>query len=225
MGDSKANEIYILMKDLIINKELKPGMQLKEQELSERFNSSRTPIRQAFKKLEEDGFVEIVPNKGTYIVDPSIHDICYAYKLRVKLEEMLSEEIIEKVTPEAIGKLEHYVELEPKFYKDNEMLAYIENNKKFHLKIAKLSENPYLIEAIEQILNVIDIHLIFYDNFDPVGFQDVNSIEEHKLIIKYLKEKNLPKLKEIMIQHVKSTCEKLKNNKENASTKAPYSLL
>ena len=225
MVDSKANEIYILMKELIINKELKPGMQLKEQELSTRFNSSRTPIRQAFKKLEDEGFVEIVPNKGTYIVDPSINDICYAYELRVKLEEVLSEEIIEKVTPEAIEGLEHYIKLEPKFYMDDKKLAYIENNKEFHLKIAQLSDNPYLIDAIEQILDVINIHLIFYDNFDPIGLQDVNSIKEHELIIKYLKEKNLSKLKETMIQHVKSTCQKLKNNKENASKKVPYSLL
>ncbi len=217
MGNSKTNEIYSLMKNLIINGDLKPGMQLKEQEFSKRFDSSRTPIRQAFKKLEEDGYVENILNKGTYIVDPTIEDICYAYKLRFKLEEMLSEEIIDKVTSEDIESLKQYVDLEPQFYKNNDVLEYIENNKNFHLKIASLSDNKYLIEAIDQILNAIDIHLIFYDNYHHTDLDNVGSIKEHQLIIKYLEEKNLNKLKEIMIQHVKSTCDKLRSNKEKAS--------
>jgi len=216
MSESKIIEIYELIKGLIINRELRAGMQLKENDLAKKFGTSRTPIRQAFQKLKDDGFVETIPNKGTYVVDPTIEDICYAYKLRLKLEEMLSEEIIDKVTPKDIQLLEHYIDLEPKFYKKSEIFDYLENNRKFHLKIAKISDNKYLIDAIDQILNVIDIHLIFYDDFKNKDISTIDSIKEHELIIKFLKEKKLDQLKEIMVQHVKSTCEKLKQNKENS---------
>jgi len=216
MSESKIREIYELMKKLIINRELRPGMQLKENDLAEKFGTSRTPIRQAFLKLKDDGFVESFPNKGTYVVDPTSKDICHAYKLRLKLEEMLSEEIIDKVSPKDIELLEHYVDLEPRFYNKNQVLNYLENNKKFHLKIAKLSDNPYLIDAIEKILNAIDIHLIFYDNFNHQDIHNIESVKDHQLIVKFLKEKKLDQLKEIMLQHVKNTCDKLKQNKENA---------
>lgn len=217
MTDSKNREIYELMKDLIVNQKLRPGMQLKEKELADKFGTSRTPIRQAFKGLEADGLVENIPNKGAYVVDPSIEDICYAYELRVTLEKMLSEEIIDKVSPKDIEILENYVAQEPDFYEKNEVLNYLENNKKFHLKIARISDNKYLVKAIEDILSAIDIHLIFYDNFNSKDLNNIESIKDHELIIKALKERKLPELKRIMLKHIENTCEKLKKNKEDSN--------
>ena len=217
MSDSKNREIYEMIKNLIVNQKIRPGMQLKENDLAEKFGTSRTPIRQAFKYLEEDGLVENISNKGTFVVDPSIADISYAYELRVTLEKMLAEEIIDKVTTEDIQILEHYVAQEPDFYEKNEVLKYLENNKKFHLKIAKISDNRYLVEAIEEILNAIDIHLIFYDDFNSNDLNNIQSITDHELIIQALKEKKLPELKRIMLKHIENTCEKLKKNKEDSS--------
>ena len=225
MSDIKNREIYELIKKMIINQKIRPGKQLKENELAKTFGTSRTPIRQAFKMLEKDSLVVNIPNKGTYVVDPSIEDICYAYKLRIKLEEMLSEEIIDKVTPQDIQLLEHYIDLEPKFYKKDEILNYIDNNRKFHLKLASLSDNKYLVNAIEEVSNAIDIHLIFYDDFNNRHLNNIESVKEHQLIVKFLKEKNLNQLKRVMTQHVKNTCDRLKNNKENSSKNQNYVLL
>lgn len=209
MSNSKTQEIYISIKKNIVNGLLKPGTQLKEEYYSKLYGVSRTPIRKALKILEADGFVESFPNKGSYIIDYSIEDIYSAYQLRVQLEEILTVKIIDNVTPKVIKNLENYIALEAEFFKAKDILGYIENNKKFHIEIAKLSNNKYLVNAIREIFKTIDIHLLFYDHYHPIGLQNFDSRREHELIVKYLEEKNLSQVKQTMIQHTKEACRKL----------------
>ena len=215
MNSSKTDEIYNLVKQKILNKELKPGMQLKEEYFSKKFNVSRGTLRTTLMKLENDNIIEIIFNKGSYIVDPSYEDICSAYKLRIKLIDILFDEIVkQEINYHFIRKLENYIELQSKNLKENNLLNYIENNKKFHLEIAKLSNNKYLVEMIEKLMNINDIFLIFYNGFDDTGINDIEVIKEHKLILKYLKEKNLKKTNNAIIKHIENSFQKLKK-KEN----------
>ncbi len=213
MANSKTDEVYILLKQMIIDRELKPGVQLKEVEFSKTFGVSRSTLRKALTQLKNDGFVESFQNKGSYVIDPSLEDICAAYKFRSKLEKLLYEEIIDKVKPKDIKALEEYIVNQECAYKMNDVIAYIESNKKFHLTIAKLSDNKYLINTLKEILNTLDILLILYDNYHEKGLWDNDMIVEHKLIVKNLKEKNLYQLKNIMNKHIQSSCDKLKQMK------------
>jgi DNA-binding GntR family transcriptional regulator len=112
MGNSKADEIYASIMQMIINKEVKPGNQLKEEKFAGIFKVSRTTIRKALVKLKNDGFVESIHQKGSYVIDPSIEDISSAYKFRTQLESLLlCEELIEKAKPKDINVLEKYIEL------------------------------------------------------------------------------------------------------------------
>ena len=217
MNHSKTKEIYILMKKSITDGIFKPGMQLKEDYFSTLYDVSRTTVRKALKLLEADGFVESIYNKGSYVTKSSIKDIYSAYRLRVQLEEILSPEIIDNATSEVIETLENCIALEKEFFKTKDILGYIENNKKFHIEIARLSNNKYLVEAIEQILKTIDIHLLFYDNYHHIGLQDFHSKREHEEIVKYLKEKKFSQLKRTMIQHTKDACKKLEIQKNKTS--------
>ena len=67
---------------------LKPGERLMEIQLAEELGVSRTPIREAIRKLELEGFVVMVPRRGTYVADISLKDIAQVFEIRSALEEL-----------------------------------------------------------------------------------------------------------------------------------------
>ena len=71
--------VFNTLRKAILKGELKPGERLMEIALAERLGVSRTPVREAMRKLELEGLVNIVPNKGAYVTgisDKDVHDIC-----------------------------------------------------------------------------------------------------------------------------------------------------
>src|SRR5699024_8751411 len=90
--------VYNKLKDAILTRRLAPGVQLVENTLSRQLNVSRTPIRTAIKQLSDEGLAEIIPNKGAYVINPSIEEIHQAYELRKDLEILALEKSIHLIT-------------------------------------------------------------------------------------------------------------------------------
>ncbi|HHX96242.1 MAG TPA: GntR family transcriptional regulator, partial [Clostridia bacterium] len=74
--------VYEVLRDAIIKQVLKPGERLMETELAEEMDVSRTPIREAMRKLELEGYVVMVPRKGAYVASLSIEDITSLFEIR-----------------------------------------------------------------------------------------------------------------------------------------------
>ncbi|CAM5220203.1 GntR family transcriptional regulator OS=Ureibacillus acetophenoni OX=614649 GN=SAMN05877842_102529 PE=4 SV=1 [Ureibacillus acetophenoni] len=79
-------ELFDLIKKEILEGELVPGQKLKEEELATKYNTSRTPIREAIQKLSAEGLVQYTKNKGTYVRKYSLEDITNTYDLRSVIE-------------------------------------------------------------------------------------------------------------------------------------------
>lgn len=78
--------VYDNLKERIISGELKPGMRLREEDLSSEMNISRAPIREALNMLERDGFTTIMPRKGAIVAEVRKEDIRYIWEMRALLE-------------------------------------------------------------------------------------------------------------------------------------------
>ena len=85
---------------------LKPGERLMEIPLAEELGVSRTPIREAIRKLELEGFVVMVPRRGTYVANISLKDITQVFEIRSALEELAAGLAAERITSEEIETLE-----------------------------------------------------------------------------------------------------------------------
>jgi DNA-binding GntR family transcriptional regulator len=216
MAISKAQKVYNLIKKAIVNRRLSPGAQLKENSFSEKLDISRTPIRQAFQLLEEEGLVENIPNKGTYVVNPTLDEMIEASEMRLFLEEKLADQLIDNITEEEIKALETLVEKELNSYEIQNILEYLEINKEFHMILANTCNNRFLKEAIEKIINVMHVHLIFYDKFYQVNINNSRGLKQHKAIVKNIKEGNRKALKEVMLEHTMDTLEEIKSNKSKS---------
>jgi DNA-binding GntR family transcriptional regulator len=103
---TKADDVAVLIEEAIVGGELAPGMVLRQEQLSERFGVSRTPVREALRRLAALGLVSFEPNRGVRVRTLSRHDLHQAFLVRAELEALVTETAARKLTPLALDELE-----------------------------------------------------------------------------------------------------------------------
>src|SRR5256886_12817573 len=102
---TKADDIALVIEEAIVSGELEPGTVLRQEQLSEQFNVSRTPIREALRRLAALGLVSFVPNRGVRVRTISREELHQAFMVRAELEALATEVAAAKVTPEDLEEL------------------------------------------------------------------------------------------------------------------------
>jgi DNA-binding GntR family transcriptional regulator len=106
LESTKADDIAGLIEEAIVSGELAPGSVLRQEQLSERFGVSRTPVREALRRLAALGLVSFEPNRGVRVRTLSRADLREAFLVRAELEALVTEEAARRMTPEALEELE-----------------------------------------------------------------------------------------------------------------------
>lgn len=197
-----TQEIYHDLWQQIISFDLFPGSRVTETELAESYKISRTPIREALKRLEVEGLITIRPKQGCYVRQVDIELISDYYTVRVALESMTVELACEHMSDEELQKFAdtwNPKNLNPARY-DLEHIKKHEES--FHMVIASGSKNTVLQEYLEDVNNRIrPIRML--------GFPDKKSIldtyTEHFEIISFIQQRNVTKAKAAMIAHIRKS--------------------
>ena len=129
--------VYDKLKHSILHRQLAPGTQLVESTISERLQVSRTPIRNAIKKLASEGLINIIANRGAFVIQPSLDEITQAYEARIELECVAAKLSIERITKEDISNLKLLVEDERDAFRQKDMVKFIKANENFHMTLVK----------------------------------------------------------------------------------------
>jgi len=103
---TKADEIALVIEEAIVSGELEPGTLLRQEQLSERFRVSRTPIREALRRLDALGLVDFHPNRGVRVRTLARTELHEAFLVRAELEALATELAATKITPEDLLELE-----------------------------------------------------------------------------------------------------------------------
>jgi DNA-binding GntR family transcriptional regulator len=103
---TKADEIAIVLEEAIVSGELAPGTVLRQEQLSDRFAVSRTPIREALRRLAALGLVSFVPNRGVRVRTLSHDELGEAFLVRAELEALATELAASRFTPDDLDELE-----------------------------------------------------------------------------------------------------------------------
>ncbi|MGH3004292.1 MAG: GntR family transcriptional regulator [Gaiellaceae bacterium] len=103
---TKADDVAVLIEEAIVSGELVPGSVLRQEQLSERFGVSRTPVREALRRVAALGLVDFVPNRGVRVRTLSHGELHEAFLVRAELEALVTELAARKMTPEALRELE-----------------------------------------------------------------------------------------------------------------------
>jgi len=180
----KGNSVYDFIIHQIKMGEIVPGQTLTERGIANEIGVSRTPIREAFKKLIEQGLMEYEPHKGVKVTLYSKEKIEDLYEIRELLEGLSVRRIAERHTDEDIKKLEQYIELAEKAVEEGSLFKLSEINSEFHNTLARLSGNHYLLEIMSALQ--MQISLLMSQSLSNKG-RPYKNIEEHKMIINAIK--------------------------------------
>ncbi|HZQ81159.1 MAG TPA: GntR family transcriptional regulator [Gaiellaceae bacterium] len=106
LESTKADDIAGLIEEAIVSGELAPGTVLRQEQLSERFGVSRTPVREALRRLAALSLVSFEPNRGVRVRTLTHEDLREAFLVRAELEALITEEAARKITPEGLEQLD-----------------------------------------------------------------------------------------------------------------------
>jgi DNA-binding GntR family transcriptional regulator len=158
--------VYEELRDLILRGEIKPGTRMMEIELAEDMGVSRTPIREAIRKLEKEGLVTIEPRRGAYVSDVSVKDMVDILEVRATLEGLAAFLAAQRMTKEEKMEL---LETSQKFNEalnQGDMAAMIKIDTKFHHLVFAAGRNKHLMQMVEALQElVLRFRYIYYKDF------------------------------------------------------------
>ena len=175
------------IRDSILKGTLKAGERVSEPDLAERYGISRTPIREAFRQLESEGYLTVVPRKGAVVTALSERDVSEFYAIKSILEGYAASLAAENLTDKDIERLITINERLAKLAAAGDVKSFFRVHNSFHELFIKSAGNKKLLELIQQMLKKFDRLRIA--SLSLPGRMEI-SVQEHEKIIEAFKARN-----------------------------------
>lgn len=175
-----ANQVYVNLRDEIIDGNIGVNVILTEKNLAEKYNVSKAPVREALQILCQEGYLNSYPRKGYMINEISQQECCLIQQFRYYLESAVVCSIIKQASDEQIKSL--YQIIEERFpAQPKEKNPYRAVNTQFHIAMAELAENHYLADTLQRYVSSITRVVIRYP-----AMAKLQKKGEHTLIVNAL---------------------------------------
>ncbi len=182
------HQAYIKLRNWILEGTLAPGVQLRDKDLAEQLGVSRTPVREALLRLEDEGLVKTKPNCSTLVSSIDFHSAFHLYSIVWTLEKLALSQSFGFITEDHIKAM---IEANERFLqkmKIKDRLAALDADHDFHSIYIRLSQNQELEKMVSEIKTKLKrLDLYYFDKVKDAAL----SYEEHKQIIAAFKQKDL----------------------------------
>jgi DNA-binding GntR family transcriptional regulator len=183
---STSSFAYATIRDRIINLTLKPGEKISEKELADEFSISRTPIREAMIRLQYDGFVDILAQRGTYVTPIKKDTVMAAHYARSTLECALIQDAAKACTEQHINDLKHNLEEQEAACRRKTYLDIERLDEEMHAKIAEAAGYSAVWDVIYPVrLHINRVRMLFLEE-QRIPF----IISEHANLIRALEARD-----------------------------------
>ena len=143
--------VFETLRGAIIDGTLKPGERLMEVQLAEDMGVSRTPVREAIRKLELEGLVLMIPRKGAYVSGISSKDIADVFEVRAALESLAAGLAAERITEQELEDLNRFMVEVTINAEIGDLEKVIKSDTDFHDQIYRASRNSRLVQIINNL--------------------------------------------------------------------------
>ena len=214
--------VYEQLKIQILTGKIAPGTRMMEVELAEDLGVSRTPVREAIRKLEKEALVVIEPRRGAYVSDVSVKEMVATLVVREDLEALAASLTAKRITKEELEGLEKKVTDYSEAIASGDMEQIIRADESFHHKIVALSGNKALIQLFSSVQELsLRFRYLYYEDFTRYENMPV----EHKEILEAIRtgdgdaarivsDNHVKKLKEFVVNEGESAFRSRSNNSE-----------
>lgn len=218
------NDLLHELREVFVRGEVPPGAKVPEALLCERFGVSRTPLREALKVLAAEGHVELLPNRGARVREPSLAEVQGLFAVAGALEALAGEQAAERIDA---AQLEHVSQLHAHMreaFANRQVQAYYDDNRAIHEAIIRATGNPVLIQQYAMV-NARIRRIRFTSPMTPEIWQ--RAMAEHEGMLNALVRRDAATLSGILKTHLKHKCEaivaalKQAEQAEHAALQAP----
>ncbi|MTI83335.1 MAG: GntR family transcriptional regulator [Firmicutes bacterium] len=193
--------VFESLREAIIHGTLRPGERLMELQLAEQMGVSRTPVREAIRKLELEGFVVMVPRKGAYVSGISVKDIIDIFEVRASLESLAAGLAAERITEEELDQLERALFQIQEVSMGDNIGVVAEKDASFHALLFRSSRNQRLVAMITHLQEQIQR---FRTTSLAVPGRTKHAVAEHKNIVDAIGERNAELAQALAREHVEN---------------------
>jgi DNA-binding GntR family transcriptional regulator len=199
------DQTYDIIKNMIIVREIEPGKKINEEQLAKEIRVSRTPIREALCRLENEGIVKIIPRRGAFVAELNEINVSEILLIREVLEGLVARLATENMDEKNLDKLKKVLDkISTISEEDRDLVTYTRSEVDFHASLLSASKNQMLksmMEIVNAYLQIIRLRTVVI----PERAQ--KTVKEHHQILKAIEKGDASAAEELMRKHVRSVRE------------------
>jgi GntR family transcriptional regulator, rspAB operon transcriptional repressor len=202
-----SEKVYRALKRDIIRGVYQPGDALSEKDLTERYKGSRTPVREAAVRLQNERLLRIVPNRGYFVSPITLQVLNDIYEFRAAVESAAAELAAAKgANSELLKKLAQLAVVTCAPEDRKSCMSFIEADTAFHVGIARLARNQMLLQAVSEARNQME--RIMYAAIDIHYYGELPG-REHREILQAIRERDPERARQRMHNHIMQSKDKV----------------
>jgi DNA-binding GntR family transcriptional regulator len=198
-------QTYDIIKNMIILREIEPGKKINEEQIAKEIQVSRTPIREALCRLENEGIVKIIPRRGAFVSELTETNVREILLIREVLEGLVVRLAVEHMDVQTLEKLRKVIRKVSSIpEEDRDLIDYTRSEVNFHALLLSASNNQMLKNMMEMInahLQIIRLRTVVI----PERAQ--KTVKEHQQILTAIEKGDTDFAEELMRKHVRSVRE------------------
>ena len=204
---SLTQAIFTGLREEILNGKYTTGDTLTEEEVAKAFGASRSPVRSAFRLLEEAGLLRLIPNKGALVEGITRREVDDVYEIRLRIEGMASMEAAKNATEEHIDQLTEIVDLSDFYLEHGNMDKLKALDGRFHEYIFKMADRKILHSILSQLL--LDVSRFRSASIQSAGRMG-KAIDEHRNILRAIADRDPSEADRLTRVHIQNAYDNIK---------------
>lgn len=199
------DQTYDIIKNMIILREIEPGRKINEEHIAKEIQVSRTPIREALCRLENEGIVKIIPRRGAFVSDLTETTVREILLIREVLEGLVVRLAVENIDAKLLEKLRKAIEKVSNIpEEERDLINYTRSEVDFHALLLSASNN----QMLKNMMEIINAHLqIIRLRTVVIPERAQKTVKEHEQILKAIEKGDADSAEELMRKHVRSVRE------------------
>jgi DNA-binding GntR family transcriptional regulator len=220
-GKTKHLLVYERLRQGIIKGTLRPGQKLVMATLAKKFKTSETPIREAIRRLESDGYVTFTPHSGAVVTEINQQELSEIYVIRISLEALATRLAVPYISQDDMTWLKKKNDEMKAVVAKNQYEQLARLNKAFHLRIYKAAPFPRLYRMISDLWDAFER---WPSVFTYIPERAAAALIEHEQIIEALEKADVDRADDLMKEQKKKSLKALQHYMVQRSTGSPEML-
>ncbi|MEO0826685.1 MAG: GntR family transcriptional regulator [Cyanobacteria bacterium J06639_16] len=202
------DDVYESLQGWIVRGALEPGEKLNDKTLAAQLGVSRTPVREALRKLEDEGLVETAANRWTRVAPITLRDAEQIYPIIQKLEELALSLAFPKLSSHSVQQMQDANDHLKAALVSHDAHAAVQADDAFHQVFVTAADNPELSNMLGQLkVKYQRIELAYFGHADLL----MASFEEHQSLIKALEAKDFEAAKQALASNWQASIDRLRH--------------